>query len=80
MLAMLDGNAERFDRSLQEAVKLYVKATSKQQNDPLTSVFFPGLMLCRMAVDRGMTVVDRPHLPVRLLPNFHDVPAVTAKG
>jgi hypothetical protein len=75
MLALLDGDRERFDRSLQEAVKLYVKATSKQQNDPLTSVFFPGLMLCRVAIDRGMAVVDRPHLPVRLLPNFRGVPA-----
>jgi hypothetical protein len=73
MLALIDGDRARFDRSLQEAVKLYVKATSKQQNDPLTSVFFPGMMLCRMALDRGMPVADGNCLPVRLLPNYRSV-------
>jgi len=70
LLALLDGEQDRFDRSLQDAVKQYVKATAKQVNDPITAVFFPGLMMCRMAIDRGMPVKDAPYLPVRLLPNY----------
>ncbi len=69
MLAILDKDQTRLERSLQEAVKQYVKATAKQQNDPLTSVFFPGLMVCRVALGRGMKAVDEPYLPVRLLAN-----------
>jgi hypothetical protein len=70
LLALLDGEQDRFNRSLQDAVKQYVKATAKQVNDPITAVFFPGLMLCRMAIDRGMPVEDAPYLPVRLLPHY----------
>lgn len=32
------------------------------------AVFFPGLMLCRMAINRGISVAATPYLPVRLLP------------
>jgi len=70
MLALLDGDEGRFNRNLEDAVRLYVKATSKQVNDPITAVFFPGLMLSRMALERGLAVEDGSYLPVRLLPNF----------
>lgn len=70
MLALLDGDQDRFNRNLQDAVQLYVKATSKQANDPITFVFFPGLLLSRTALDRGLAVEDGPCLPVRLLPNY----------
>jgi hypothetical protein len=69
MLALLDGDQGRFNRNLQDAIKLYVRATSKQVNDPITAVFFPGLMLSRMALDRGLAIEDGPYLPLRLLPN-----------
>jgi hypothetical protein len=71
LLALLDRYQDRFKQSLQDVVKQYVKATSKQVNDPITAVCFPGLMLCRVAVDRGMSVKDAPYLPVRLLPNYY---------
>lgn len=69
LLAVLEGDADKLNRGLQEALKLRVKATSKQHNDPLTVVFLSGLALCRLALDRGLQVEDSPCLPVRVLPS-----------
>jgi hypothetical protein len=70
LLAVMDLDQRRFTKDLQGALKLYMKTTSKQVNDPITSVFFPGLMLCRQAIARGIKVEDGPYLPVRLLPGY----------
>jgi hypothetical protein len=70
MIALLDGEADEFKRRLREAVRLFRKDGEKQPNDPIGVVFLPGLMLCRVGLDRGFALEDEAYLPVHLLPNY----------
>jgi hypothetical protein len=70
MIALLDRQADKFGGHLRDVVKLFSRDAEKQPNDPIGVVFFPGLMLCRVAIDRWMVVEEWPLLPVRLLPNY----------
>jgi hypothetical protein len=66
-IAILDRDQKDFERHLQDGVKHFEKDARKQQGDPLTAIFLPGLALCRAALDRGMMLAERPYLPIRLL-------------
>jgi hypothetical protein len=70
MLALIVGSGDLLHAHLKEAVRLYAKDMAKQPNEPIGVTFLPGLMLCRVAIDHGLTVADGPCLPVRLLPNY----------
>jgi hypothetical protein len=69
-VALLDNDQAALTASIVAAEKAYVKEMQKQLNNPVGAVYFPGLMLCRMAIDRGIPVADAPYLPVRFLPNY----------
>ncbi len=70
MIALLDGEADEFKRRLREAVRLFSRGAEKQPNDPIGVAFLPGLMLCRVGLDRGFALEDEAYLPVHLLPNY----------
>jgi hypothetical protein len=70
---LLDGDRAGFLRSVEERLQTHKKQYQKEPGNPEGFVCFPGLMLCRMAIDHGMPVEDAPYLPVRLLPNYHPV-------
>lgn len=72
-VALLRGDAGGVAESLEAELKAHKKRFQKEPNEPQGAVCFPGLMLCRMAIDRGMKVEDGPYLPVRLLPNYKPV-------
>ena len=68
-LSMATGDAEGFRKNLGERLKTHKKQWAKHPNMPKGVVCLPGLMLCRMAFERGIALEDQPYLPVRLLPN-----------
>jgi hypothetical protein len=69
-LALLSRDSGALADGLEAALKAHKKQFQKEPNSPFGAVCFPGLMLCRVAIDRGMRVEDGPYLPVRLLPNY----------
>lgn len=69
-LSMAAGDADGFRKHLRDRLKTHKKQWAKHPNMPEGIVCLPGLMLCRMAFERGVAVEDQPYLPVRLLPNY----------
>lgn len=68
MLAVIAGDSGRLHGALETRLKLHQKHARKEPNSPLSVVCFPGLMLCRMALDAGLAVEEDVYLPLRLLP------------
>jgi hypothetical protein len=68
-LSMIEGDADGFRKHLSERLIGHKKLCEKEPHLAEGVICHPGLMLCRMAIDRGMSVEEWPYLPIRLLPN-----------
>jgi hypothetical protein len=66
----LDGDRAGFLKRLEQRLRAHKKRYQKDPAEPEGFICFSGLMLCRMALDRGVSVEDGPYLPLRLLPNY----------
>lgn len=53
-----------------ERLKAHGKRYRKKPTDPEGIICFPILMLCRVAIDRGMILGEWPYVPLSLLPNY----------
>jgi hypothetical protein len=58
-----------FLKHLEKRLNAHKKQYQKRPNEPEGVYCQPALMLCRLAIDHGFAVEERPYLPVRLLPN-----------
>lgn len=72
-LRLLDADRMAFLKAVEDGLKVHKKHFQKEPADPEGYIYFPGLMLCRAALDREAPVEDGPYLPVRLLPNYKPV-------
>jgi hypothetical protein len=70
LLALLARDTTAFAEPLKKVVEAHRKRGEKEPNDPVGVVCLPGLMLCRLAKDRGIVMEEDPYLPLRLLPNY----------
>ena len=66
---VIDGDSKRFLQVMEKRLALHKKEYQKTPEIPDGVICQPGLLYCRLAIDRGMAVEDWPYLPVRLLPN-----------
>ncbi len=71
---LLEGDRARFLKSVGERLQTHKNQYQKEPGNPEGFICLPGLMLCRMAIDRGMPVEDAPYLPVRLLVSARPIP------
>jgi hypothetical protein len=68
-LSMIEKDADGFRTHLSERLIGHKKLCEKEPHLAEGVICHPGLMLCRMAIERGMSVEEWPYLPVRLIPN-----------
>jgi len=69
-LSIVDGEETAFAAALMDVVKAHKKFYQKYPHVAEGAVCFPGMSLCRMALDRGFPVDEQPYLPIRFLPNY----------
>ncbi len=70
LISLVHRDQAAFSKSLQDELVGHKKRYRKEPNAPLGVISLPALAVCRMAIERGMTVEDQPYVPVRLLPNY----------
>jgi hypothetical protein len=69
-LALIEGDEERFRTLIEKRILAHRARFEKKPTDVDGIICLPVLMLCRVAIDRGMVLDERPYVPLRLLPNY----------
>jgi len=69
-LALVNGDAAGFQKNIEARLATHKKQYQKTPNDPMGIMCLHCMMLCRLALDRGISVVEGPYLPLRFLPNY----------
>jgi len=69
-VSLLEGNQDGFARHIEERLEGHRKQYEKKPHSAEGIICLPVTMLCRVAIDRGIAMKERPYVPVRLLPNY----------
>lgn len=69
-VSLVERDERGFRTHIDERLIAHGKRYRKQPEDPEGIICFPILMLCRVALDRGMVLGDWPYAPLSLLPNY----------
>jgi hypothetical protein len=72
-ISLLAKDEQGFRTRAEERLNSHRKRYRKVPADPEGIICFPVLMLCRVAIDRGMVVEEWPYVPLKLLPNYKPV-------
>ena len=72
-LALVNGDAVAFQKNIEARLVTHRKQYQKTPNDPMGIMCLHCMMLCRLALDRGISVEEGPYLPLRFLPNYPSV-------
>jgi hypothetical protein len=67
---LLQKDGQGFRTRVEERLRAHRERYRSRPSDPEGIICFPVLMLCRVAIDRGMVLGDRPYVPLSLLSNY----------
>jgi hypothetical protein len=69
-VCLLEKDGQGFRTRVEERLKAHRTRYQREPSDPEGIICFPVLMLCRVAIDRGMVLGEWPYVPSTLLPNY----------
>ena len=69
-ICLLEKDGQGFRTHVEERIDAHRTRYQKNPSDPEGVICFAVLMLCRVAIDRGMVLGEWPYVPLSLLPNY----------